>query len=459
MGIDMCRNKNFCILESSLNSKNTFVNNIDNSNNNIQSTQQQSKEKLNLININSKGSKEQNLIINNNNNNILKIQLNHNNNINFKSYDINKVLFIQKEFRKFVNNKNNINDNNNDFFNEKTRSYPIKTNNNNKKTLDSNLVYNLSLSKSSIKSNNEDSLYSDRSGSDFCRFNIEKKNYKYHYFGYLKNKSFTFSTKKVNKKIKNGCGKIVFSDESIFKGIFKENLAYGICLYNDKQLEFYGEYSANIPNGFGICINHERKLMGRFEGNFLEDEGIESLSTEKALYEGNFERSKKSGIGTFRWSDGTVYKGEFKNNSMNGFGIIMYPNKNVYKGEVKDGYMHGYGEFYWKDYSESLKRYIGEYFRDKRHGFGIFIWGVNPIEAYIGFWNNGEMNGVGIKISNNKFKYGIWNQKTKEVWLNGPWEFSKHMKLEQMKYLKLLKMHQNQLSEYVLRLALISCNE
>ena len=199
--------------------------------------------------------------------------------------------------------------------------------------------------------------------------------------------------------------------------------------------------------------------MGKFKGNFLEEEGIESIKTEKALYEGNFERSKKSGIGTFKWSDGTVYKGEFKNNSMNGFGIIIYPNKNIYKGEVKDGYMQGYGEFYWKDYSESLKRYIGEYNRDRRHGFGIFIWGVNPIEAYIGFWNNGEMNGVGIKISNNKFKYGIWNQKNKEVWLNGPWEFSKHMKLEQMKYLKILKMHQNQLSEYVLRLALISCNE
>jgi len=451
MGIDMCKNKNFCILESSLNSKNTFINNIDNSNNIIQSTQQQSKEKLNLININPKSSKGPKIIYNTNNNN-LKIQNNINNNIS-KSYDINKILLIQKIFRKFIKNRNN------NYFNNETPSSPILKINNSKKLNDSNLVYNFSLSKSSIKFNNDDLLYSDRSNSEICRFNIEKKNFKYHYFGYLKNKSFTFSTKKVNKKIKNGFGKMVYSDDSIFKGIFKENLAYGICLYNDKQLEFYGEYLANIPNGFGICINHERKLMGKFEGNFLEEEGIESLSTEKALYEGNFEKSKKSGIGTFRWADGTVYKGEFKNNTMNGFGIIIYPNKNIYKGEVKDGYMHGYGEFYWKDYSESLKRYIGEYYRDKRHGFGIFIWGVNPIEAYIGFWNNGEMNGVGIKISNNKFKYGIWNQKTKEVWLNGPWEFSKHMKLEQIKYLKILKMHQNQLSEYVLRLALISCNE
>ena len=447
----MCKNKNFCILESSLNSKNTFINNIDNSNNIIQSTQQQSKEKLNLININPKSSKGPKIIYNTNNNN-LKIQNNINNNIS-KSYDINKILLIQKIFRKFIKNRNN------NYFNNETPSSPILKINNSKKLNDSNLVYNFSLSKSSIKFNNDDLLYSDRSNSEICRFNIEKKNFKYHYFGYLKNKSFTFSTKKVNKKIKNGFGKMVYSDDSIFKGIFKENLAYGICLYNDKQLEFYGEYLANIPNGFGICINHERKLMGKFEGNFLEEEGIESLSTEKALYEGNFEKSKKSGIGTFRWADGTVYKGEFKNNTMNGFGIIIYPNKNIYKGEVKDGYMHGYGEFYWKDYSESLKRYIGEYYRDKRHGFGIFIWGVNPIEAYIGFWNNGEMNGVGIKISNNKFKYGIWNQKTKEVWLNGPWEFSKHMKLEQIKYLKILKMHQNQLSEYVLRLALISCNE
>lgn len=455
MGIDMCRNKNFCILESSLNSKNTFVNNIDNSNNNIQSTQQQSKEKLNLININSNGCKDLNLIYNNNK---LKRET------YFKDYRevINKVLLIQKNFRIFIKNKKmKNNNNNNDYLIKETpNSSHLKLYNSKKLINDANFFYNISLSNSSVKSSNiEDSLYSNRSNLENCKFNIDKKKFKYHYFGYLKNKSFTFSAKKINKKIKNGYGKIIYSDESIFKGFFKENLAYGICLYNDKQLEFYGEYSANIPNGFGICINHERKLMGKFKGNFLEEEGIESIKTEKALYEGNFERSKKSGIGTFKWSDGTVYKGEFKNNSMNGFGIIIYPNKNIYKGEVKDGYMQGYGEFYWKDYSESLKRYIGEYNRDRRHGFGIFIWGVNPIEAYIGFWNNGEMNGVGIKISNNKFKYGIWNQKNKEVWLNGPWEFSKHMKLEQMKYLKILKMHQNQLSEYVLRLALISCNE
>ena len=106
MGIDMCRNKNFCILESSLNSKNTFVNNFDNSNNNIQSTQQQSKEKLNLININSNGCKDLNLIYNNNK---LKRET------YFKDYRevINKVLLIQKNFRIFIKNKKMKNNNNN----------------------------------------------------------------------------------------------------------------------------------------------------------------------------------------------------------------------------------------------------------------------------------------------------------------------------------------------------------
>ena len=110
MGIDMCRNKNFCILESSLNSKNTFVNNFDNSNNNIQSTQQQSKEKLNLININSNGCKDLNLIYNINN------KLKREN--EFKV--LKKIELIQKSFRNYIKNKkmknNKYNNNNNDYF-------------------------------------------------------------------------------------------------------------------------------------------------------------------------------------------------------------------------------------------------------------------------------------------------------------------------------------------------------
>jgi len=128
----------------------------------------------------------------------------------------------------------------------------------------------------------------------------------------------------------------------------------------------------------------------------------------------NIEIIKKEGIGYFKWKDGTIYEGEFYNDQMNGFGIITYKNNNKFAGQFKNGLINGYGEFSWGN----NKKYIGNYVNEIKEGFGIYVWDILIFEAYLGFWKNGKMNGLGVKIKGDVVKYGSWKDGKKEFWIN-----------------------------------------
>lgn len=46
--------------------------------------------------------------------------------------------------------------------------------------------------------------------------------------------------------------------------------------------------------------------------------------------------------------------------------------------------MHGNGTSTWKD----GRKYIGDYWYDKKHGYGVYYWADNRI--YDGFWRYGK---------------------------------------------------------------------
>jgi hypothetical protein len=294
-------------------------------------------------------------------------------------------------------------------------------------------------------------------------FNLKsKKNVKYTYYGKLITKKVEYSpqinelkSKFYKRKdsseklidIKQGYGKIKYKDTSEFEGIFKNNKANGIGKYIDNlNRKYIGEYKNNEPKGYGIYNDNENELEGIYNGNFMEGIGIER-NNDGTIYEGEFNLSEKNGIGTFKWRDGTIYQGNFINNEMTGYGIIEYNDGKLYQGSLINGSMNGYGEFYWK----GNKRYNGYYKDDKRCGFGIFIWEFHPIEAYIGFFNNGLFDGVGMKISGDKVKYGIFKKQEIEQWLKGPWEFQYHIfEKENLKYMNIFLMKHNKLFQYIL---------
>ena len=293
-------------------------------------------------------------------------------------------------------------------------------------------------------------------------FNLKSKNnIKYKYYGCLKYKNnkqnyITTSTGVVKNnninddKVKNGFGKLLFNDNSIFKCNFNENKACGIGIYIDtnNNEEFIGEYRNNLLNGYGIYRNipSERKCMGYFRLNGLNGIGIEESIEDGYTYYGEFDRNQKHGYGVLHWRDGIIYEGQFYRNQMNGYAIIRYKENRIYKGEVLNGKMEGFGEFDW----DKGKKYFGHYKNDKKNGFGIYLWNIpkiydgdrlmdlQDINGYIGFFSDGKMNGVGMRLNDGKIKYGIWKNGVKLGWIEEEEQIKSYVENDQKKYLKII---------------------
>ena len=243
---------------------------------------------------------------------------------------------------------------------------------------------------------------------------------------------------KINHK-KNGYGIVTWDDKSQLFGIFTDNKVSGFCKFINKQnnTTFKGEYKNNIPKGYGYYETTHYLREGIWEKSKLNGLGYE-IWDDKTFYKGEYLNNKKHGIGFYQWADKTYYEGEFNNNQMTGYGLIYYTNESFYSGEVLNGNMNGFGVFSWKN----KHKYVGFFKNDLKCGFGIFIWNLKPLEAFVGFWNNGKQNGVGVKVHNDVFTYGIWDNGKKETWLKGEWEVKKCLKGEEAKFEKFLYKHE-----------------
>ena len=335
----------------------------------------------------------------------------------------------------------------------------------------------------SFKCNSNNELSRFLVNKNILSFNLKSKNnMKYKYFGFLKkinnnNKFGNYistsgivrNSNIIDTKIKSGFGKILFNDKTVFKCHFIENKANGIGQYIDttNNEEFIGDYKNNVPNGFGIYRNllGERKCLGYFKYNSLNGIGIEESIEDGYTYYGEFELNKKHGYGKLEWKEGLTYEGQFYRNQMNGYAIIKFPENKIYKGQMNNGKMEGFGEFCWG----MEKKYFGYYKNDKRNGFGIFLWNIpfikneeefdvldkNKIKGYIGFWNDGNMNGVGLKISDGKIKYGIWKNGVKVEWIEGEKNIKKYMQNKQKIYSKII-LNQNDRLINLLKLCIVN---
>lgn len=323
--------------------------------------------------------------------------------------------------------KEECNNNNNNKFNEDVEDEP-------------SLIQNIHISRFSFISRAQ-SLKSNKGIIIKGNFLLKKNSHHYKYIGYAN------APKGSSNKQKQGRGKIIWDDHSYLTGLFDKNVLNSFATFYDSSSGgiFTGEYRNNVPDGYGIYKQDGCAQEGYWKSNLLNDIGVE-YSEDDTYYQGEISNCVKEGVGLFRWSDGTVYKGEFQDNAMMGYGIIVYPDGRMFLGEVLNGLMHGYGEFYWGD---SGKRYFGFYEEDKRHGFGCYIWELEPFHAFMGFWEGGKMNGVGVTIKGSLFKYGLWKDGSKAIWLEGPWEMLKYVKQEQLQYVKFLMQNQKNLLEYI----------
>lgn len=117
-------------------------------------------------------------------------------------------------------------------------------------------------------------------------------------------------------------------------------------------------------------------------------------------YEGVITKGTKvKGFGKFKlnteggWVN--VYEGEFTNGVFHGKGKLSERNNTVvYMGSFKDGGSHGHGSCNF----ENGEEYVGEWFQDKRHGFGVSRNLIDDTEMYAGEWQFDGWHGQGTLV-------------------------------------------------------------
>lgn len=145
-----------------------------------------------------------------------------------------------------------------------------------------------------------------------------------------------------------------------------------------------------------------------------------------ATYTGYWMNGKVHGLGEIRWSDGRKYIGNFKDGflhghgkllikqddgsersqeghwkdgQLHGIGKVKYSNGDVYDGHFKEGQRHGHGIYYYGGLSpKSTSIYIGEWFGDKKQGYGVMD-DIMKGEKYMGTWNEDLRHGKGIVVT------------------------------------------------------------
>ena len=147
-------------------------------------------------------------------------------------------------------------------------------------------------------------------------------------------------------------------------------------------------------------------------------------------YEGEWKDCLKHGNGTDIFANGDSYSGQYKFGKPSGYGQYIWKDGSCYSGEFQSGLKNGFGK-YRKNKDVYCNMYEGQYYKDKKQGFGIFKWATGNIyrgqykaderegigemkwtdgSVYIGQWQGGIQHGYGRMIfSNGTIKEGLFD--------------------------------------------------
>ena len=203
--------------------------------------------------------------------------------------------------------------------------------------------------------------------------------------------SFRITQKGINfHKIIEDFGIIKWSNNSIFKGYFKNNIPNGWGIYeHHTNGTFKGEYSNDQPNGYGIYIHITDSVYEGYWKNERQDGiGIEKWSND-SIYIGEFNHGKKNGIGKYIFPNKNIYYGEWEQNLMNGYGLYLFDKDRIFIGEWLNGLRDGYGEIY----STNNNYFFGYYKNNIQNGFFIF-YNDKTGKIIVGYNTNGKVDGI-----------------------------------------------------------------
>ena len=132
---------------------------------------------------------------------------------------------------------------------------------------------------------------------------------------------------KLNNGVRNGFGKMMYPDGSVYTGEWLDNQRHGTgeMIYEFNRLGDEGNYLRNTykgdwyndkKNGKGIYFNRIKPLD---------------------KYDGEWQNDVKYGKGKQTFSNGDKYEGAWRNNEQNGYGVYTYKSGAVSEGEFVNG--------------------------------------------------------------------------------------------------------------------------
>ena len=146
---------------------------------------------------------------------------------------------------------------------------------------------------------------------------------------------------------------------------------------------YIGEMQLSLKNGYGKMYYSNRDL---YEGYWKDDKkhgkGVYAWKNG-SKYFGEFKSGKFHGQGKKTYPNGSFYEGDFVKGKRAGKGFMRYKNGDTYQGEWEDDDACGNGVYIWK----SGDRFEGMFKRDKRDGKGVLT--LNTGEVIEGVWVDG----------------------------------------------------------------------
>eukprot|EP00915_Cephaloidophora_sp_WS-2016_P000081 GHVH01000154.1.p1 GENE.GHVH01000154.1~~GHVH01000154.1.p1 ORF type:complete len:403 (+),score=74.21 GHVH01000154.1:97-1305(+) len=224
--------------------------------------------------------------------------------------------------------------------------------------------------------------------------------------------------------LKNGRGKQMFVDGTIFEGIWVDGNANGqgkleltgSGVDGSQPATWTGMVRSNMADGPGVFVYPDKSTV---EGTWAKDEKngyFTETWADGTKFKGLYVDGKKEGMGCMLWPDGSCYLGDFKSDALEGWGFYQWGDGRSARCEW-DGVnkMHGFGDFVWAD----GRKYVGEYVEGKKEGFGIFYWPDGRIAT--GFWESSQQHGLTqlSKGNSSMTKWAVYDKGAREKFVEG----------------------------------------
>ena len=150
---------------------------------------------------------------------------------------------------------------------------------------------------------------------------------------------------------RDGYGVMTWSDGSIFKGIWKNDLRVkGECILasGNQYRGAFKDDKMQDPNGLLLLVNSGIIFQGEFDRGICSQIG-KILYPNGDVYFGQHKLFSKDGVGKMVYFDGSVYEGVWESDRKNQLGRMLYAaTGDIYVGDYIDGKRAGRGRYYTK---------------------------------------------------------------------------------------------------------------